>query len=200
MIKLSQAVIVEGKYDKIRLENIIDATIITTNGFGVFKDKDKCNLIKLLAEKCGIIILTDSDYAGQMIRKHIEKIVPKEQFTSVYLPTILGKEKRKIAPSAQGVLGVEGTDDSVILEALTRVGITGEKTEKTGRKITKTDLFNVGVSGVVGSKEKRASLCLFLNLPDTLPANSLLDVLNSLYGYNDFISEVEKWKQDSAQN
>ena len=89
LIKLKQAVIVEGKYDKIRLENILDATIITTDGFGIFKDKDKKNLIKILAEKCGIIILTDSDYAGQMIRKHIEKIVPKEQFISVYLPTIL---------------------------------------------------------------------------------------------------------------
>ncbi len=196
LIKLKQAVIVEGKYDKIRLENIIDAVIITTDGFGIFKDNDKKNLIKILAQKCGIIILTDSDYAGQMIRKHIEKFVPKEQFTSVYLPSILGKEKRKTTPSAQGFLGVEGTDDAIILEALARVGLTEEKTRKTGRKITKTDLFNIGVSGGVGSKEKRASLCFFLNLPDTLPANSLLDVLNSLYGYEDFILEVEKWKQE----
>lgn len=196
LIKLKQAVIVEGKYDKIRLENILDATIITTDGFGIFKDKDKKNLIKILAEKCGIIILTDSDYAGQMIRKHIEKIVPKEQFISVYLPTILGKEKRKTTPSAQGLLGVEGIDDEIILEALLRVGVTGEKREKTGRKITKTDLFNIGISGGIGSKEKRAELCGFLKLPETLPTNSLLDVLNSLYGYEDFMTEVKKWKQD----
>lgn len=195
LIKLKQAVIVEGKYDKIRLENILDATIITTDGFGIFKDNDKKSLIKILAEKCGIIILTDSDHAGQMIRKHIEKIVPKEQFTSVYLPTILGKEKRKTTPSAQGLLGVEGTDDAIILEALDRVGVTGEKQEKSGRKITKTDLFNIGVSGTDGSKEKREKLCLYLGLP-SLPANSLIDVINSLYGYEDFITEVEKWKQD----
>ena len=195
LIKLKQAVIVEGKYDKIRLENILDATIITTDGFGIFKDNDKKSLIKILAEKCGIIILTDSDHAGQMIRKHIEKIVPKEQFTSVYLPTILGKEKRKTTPSAQGLLGVEGTDDAIILEALDRVGVTGEKQEKSGRKITKTDLFNNGVSGRDGSKEKREKLCCYLGLP-SLPANSLIDVINSLYGYEDFITEVEKWKQD----
>lgn len=196
LIKISKAVIVEGKYDKIRLSNILDTTIITTDGFRIFKDKDKCNLIKILAERNGIIILTDSDSAGQMIRKYIEKIVPKNTVTSVYLPTILGKERRKTAPSSEGVLGVEGTDDAIILDALNRAGIIGEKCEKKGRKITKTDLFNLGVSGINGSKEKRASLCKFLNLPETLPANSLIDVLNSLYGFDDFIFEVEKWKQE----
>lgn len=195
LIKLKQAVIVEGKYDKIRLENIIDAVIITTDGFGIFKDKDKKSLIKILAEKCGIIILTDSDSAGQMIRKHIEKFVPKEQFVSVYVPTILGKEKRKTTPSAQGIIGVEGTDDAIILQVLTKAGLVGEQTLKKGRKITKTDLFNIGVSGTDGSKEKREKLCLYLGLPP-LPANSLLDVINSLYGYEDFILEVEKWKQE----
>ena len=196
LIKLKEAVIVEGKYDKIRLENIIDATIITTGGFTVFKDKEKCALIKTLAEKCGIIILTDSDYAGQIIRKYLEKIITKNQFKSVYLPEILGKEKRKTAPSSQGLLGVEGTDDAVILNALERAGVIGEKTEIKGRKITKTDLFNIGVSGGEGSKEKRAEFSKFLNLPATLPANSLLDVLNSIYGYEDFILEVQKWKQE----
>lgn len=194
MIKLHSAVIVEGKYDKIRLENIIDATIITTNGFGIFKDKEKCNLIKVLAQKCGIVILTDSDNAGQMIRKHIEKFIPKNQFKSVYLPEILGKEKRKTTPSAQGLLGVEGTEDAIILNALRRAGIIGEPLKTQGRKITKTDLYNIGVSGMAGSKEKRESLCEFLNLPKTLPANSLIDVLNSLYGFENFMCEVEKWK------
>lgn len=196
LIKISKAVVVEGKYDKIRLSNILDATIITTDGFAIFNDKDKRELIKVLGEKCGIVILTDSDHAGQIIRKRIEKIVPKEQFISVYLPSVLGKEKRKTAPSAEGLLGVEGTDDAVILEALSRAGVIGEKIEKTGRKITKTDLYNIGVSGGEGSKEKRAELCRFLKLPETLPANSLLDVLNSLYGYENFMCEVEKWKQD----
>ena len=196
MIKLHSAVIVEGKYDKIRLENIIDATIITTNGFGIFKDKEKCNLIKVLAQKCGIVILTDSDNAGQMIRKHIEKLIPKNQFKSVYLPEILGKEKRKTTPSAQGLLGVEGTEDTIILNALRRAGIIGESLKTQGRKITKTDLYNIGVSGMADSKEKRESLCEFLNLPKTLPSNSLIDVLNSLYGFENFMCEVEKWKQE----
>lgn len=200
LIKLSKAVIVEGKYDKIRLSNILDATIITTEGFSVFKDKEKCALIKLLAQKCGIVILTDSDSAGQIIRKHIEKIVPREQFISVYLPQLKGREKRKNMPSAEGLLGVEGTDDAVILEALSRAGVIGERTERSGRKITKTDLYNIGVSGGEGSKEKRADLCTFLKLPSTLPANSLLDVLNCLYGYDDFKSEVEKWNREKAQS
>ena len=195
-IKTDKIIIVEGKYDKIKLSSIVDAHIITTDGFRIFKDKDKCNLIKILAERNGIIILTYSDSAGQMIRKHIEKIVPKNTVTSVYLPTILGKERSKTAPSAEGLLGVEGTDDAIILDALKRAGIIGEKCQKKGRKITKTDLFNLGVSGIDGSKEKRASLCKFLNLPETLPANSLIDVLYSLYGFDDFIFEVEKWKQE----
>ena len=196
MIKLSKVVVVEGKYDKIRLSNILDATIITTDGFSVFKDREKCELIKLLAEKCGIVILTDSDNAGQMIRKHIEKLVSKDRFVSVYLPSVLGKEKRKTTPSAEGLLGVEGTDDSVILEAFSRARVIGEQVEKSGRKITKTDLYNIGISGGEGSKEKRASLCKFLKLPVSLPANSMLDVLNCLYGYNDFICEVEKWNRE----
>ena len=200
LIKLKQAVIVEGKYDKIRLSNIIDATVITTDGFGIFKDKDRCSLIKMLAEKCGIIILTDSDRAGQLIRKHIEKIASKGEILNVYLPQLAGKEKRKTKPSAEGNLGVEGTDDKIILDALVRAGVTGETAEKTGKKITKTDLFNSGLSGTDGALEKRRSLCRFLRLPDFLTANSLLDALNSLYGYDDFIKEVGKWKAEEAQN
>lgn len=196
MIKLSQAVIVEGKYDKIRLENIIDAVIITTEGFRIFKDKEKVALIKTLAQKSGIIILTDSDRAGQMIRKYVEKTVGHENIKNVYLPPLKGKEKRKNSPSAEGMLGVEGTDDEIIITALKRAGVVGEKAQIIGRKITKTDLYNIGVSGVENAAEKRASLLKFLDLPDFLPSNSLLDVLNSLYGYDDFIKEVEKWKQE----
>ncbi len=196
MIKLSQAVIVEGKYDKIRLENIIDATIITTEGFRIFKDREKLFLIKILAQRSGIIILTDSDRAGQMIRKHVEKTVGKEKIINIYLPPQKGKEKRKNTPSAEGVLGVEGTDDEIIIESLKRAGVTESNPLPRGRKITKTDLFNIGVSGTESAAEKRASLLRFLNLPDFLPANSLLDVINSLYGYDDFMKEVEKWKQE----
>ena len=196
MIKLKQAVIVEGKYDKIRLSNILDATIITTEGFGIFKDKKKTDLIRLLAEKNGIVILTDSDRAGQMIRKHVEKIAGKSNITNVYLPQLKGKEKRKTTPSSEGVLGVEGTDDNIIVDCLERAGVIGEKTVAQGRKITKTDLFNLGLSGSPQASEKRADLCKYLKLPDFLPANSLIDVLNLLYGYDDFMSEVKKWNQE----
>lgn len=196
MIKVNEAIIVEGKYDKIRLANIVDATIITTEGFRIFKDAEKTALIKLLAQKRGIVILTDSDRAGQMIRKQVEKIAGKENIKNVYLPPIVGKEKRKTTPSADGVLGVEGTDDEIILNALARAGITGEEKAVQGKRITKTDLYNMGLSGTDGAAEKRAELCRRLSLPDFLPANTLLDVLNSLYGYDDFIAEVKEWNQE----
>lgn len=196
MIKIEQAIIVEGKYDKIRLANIVDATVISTDGFRIFKNKENAELIKLLADRCGIVILTDSDRAGQLIRKQVEKIASGGKITNVYLPPIKGKEKRKASPSAEGLLGVEGTDDGIIINALARVGIIGKPVEKQGRRITKTDLYNLGLSGNDGAAENRASLCRALNIPDFLPANSLLDVLNSLYGYDDFISEVKKWRPE----
>ena len=196
LIRIKQAVVVEGKYDKIRLSNILDTVIITTEGFRIFKDKEKTALIKLMAEKRGLVILTDSDSAGQMIRKHLEKLVGREAVKSVYLPPLKGKEKRKAAPSAEGFLGVEGTDDEIILAALSRAGVLGETVDKKGREITKTDLFNIGVSGRENSAEKRAELLRFLKLPENLPANSMLEVLNSLYGFEDFMKEVQEWNQE----
>ena len=200
MIKLKEAVIVEGKYDKIRLANLLDTAIITTDGFRIFKDREKAALIRLMAEKRGIVIMTDSDSAGQLIRKQVEKLAGRDRVKNVYLPPILGKEKRKTAPSAEGLLGVEGTEDGIILEALSRAGIIGEPTPKKGREITKTDLFNLGLSGGEGSAERRASLLRFLKLPESLPANSMLDILNTLYGLEDFYDEVEKWNPDSTEN
>lgn len=196
MIRIKQAVVVEGKYDKIRLSNILDTVIITTEGFRIFKDKEKTALIKLMAEKRGLVILTDSDSAGQMIRKHLEKLVGREAVISVYLPPLKGKEKRKAAPSAEGFLGVEGTEDEIILAALSRAGVLGETVDKKGREITKTDLFNIGVSGRENSAEKRAELLRFLKLPENLPTNSMLEVLNSLYGFEDFMKEVQEWNQE----
>lgn len=190
----------EGKYDKIRLSNLLDTAIITTDGFGIFKSKEKAELIRILAEKRGLVILTDSDSAGQLIRKQVEKLVGKERVKNVYLPPLEGKEKRKAHPSAEGLLGVEGTDDVIILDALKRVGIVGEQVKKRGGEITKTHLYNLGFSGKEGSAEKRAGLLCHLRLPQGLPTNSLLDVLNSLYGLEDFLNEVEKWNRDSAQS
>lgn len=198
MIKIKQAIIVEGKYDKIRLSNILDTTIITTDGFGIFKNSEKRDLIRLLAEKCGIIIMTDSDRAGQILRRHIADFVKIGEVKTVYLPAISGKERRKTIPSADGILGVEGLDDNIIIEALDRAGVLSAPKENT-RKITKTDLFSLGLSGAHNSQRKRLSLCNFLGLP-ALPSNTLLDALNSIYSYEEFLKEIEKWKPDETEN
>ena len=200
LIKLTQAVIVEGKYDKIRLENIIDSVIITTDGFGIFKSEEKKTLIKLFAKKTGIIIMTDSDRAGQMIRNFVKNLVKDCEVINVYLPSIKGKEKRKAKESADGLLGVEGTEDKIIIEALERVGIKSEKTDKNKKKVTKVDFYNIGISGKGNSSIRRKELCEFLRLPLCLTANSLLEAINTLYTYDQFISEVEKWQQDRAEN
>ena len=156
MIKIKKPIIVEGKYDKITLENTVDALIIPTNGFGIFKDKEKCRLIRLLAEKNGgIIVMTDSDSAGSVIRAYLKNIVGKQPIINVYVPCLKGKEKRKAQVSKEGLLGVEGMNKQTILEALKRSGVTEEIT--TERKvITKTDLFSLGLSGTEKSGENRA--------------------------------------------
>lgn len=199
LIKLTQAVIVEGKYDKIRLSNIIDATIITTDGFRIFKDREKRELIRLLARKCGIIIMTDSDHAGQLIRRHICDTVKDGKVTNVYLPSLCGKERRKQKAGAEGLLGVEGTDDAIIIEALKRSGVTHTAVSKKGREITKGDLYAIGVSGRENSAAKRKALCHRLMLPD-LPSNTLIDALNTLYNYDEFLCEVEKWKREETES
>lgn len=200
LIKLNQTVIVEGKYDKITLENIIDATIITTNGFGIFKDKEKCDLIRLLAEKQGIIVITDSDSAGMVIRSHLKQICPKGTVTNVYVPQLCGKEKRKAKFSKQGYLGVEGLDKQTILTALERSGIIGiDCQSKTSRKITKTDLFLLGLSGGENSSALRNDLSAFLNIPQGMSANAFLDCINALYDYDGFMKGVQKWQQEEVK-
>ena len=199
MIKLDKAVIVEGKYDKIRLSNFLDATIITTDGFGIFKNEEKRSLIKLLAEKSGLVIITDSDHAGQMIRSHIKSFVKDGEIINLYLPALKGKEKRKSKPSAEGLLGVEGTPDEIITEALDRAGLVQKKEDKIGRKIEKTDLYILGLSGRDNSSILRESLCRFIKIP-SLPTNTLLDALNTLYTYEEFLEMIEKWKPEETEN
>lgn len=199
MIKLDKAVIVEGKYDKIRLSNFLDATIITTDGFGIFKNEEKRSLIKLLAEKSGLVIITDSDHAGQMIRSHIKSFVKNGEIINLYLPVLKGKEKRKSKPSAEGLLGVEGTPDEIITEALDRAGLVHKKEDKIGRKIEKTDLYILGLSGRDNSSILRESLCRFIKIP-SLPTNTLLDALNTLYTYEEFLEMIEKWKPEETEN
>lgn len=196
MLKLSRAVIVEGKYDKIRLENIVDAVIIPTNGFRIFKDEGKRKLIRKIAEKNGIIILTDSDKAGSLIRAHIKSIANNADIANVYLPQISGKEKRKTKPSAEGLLGVEGTPDEIIIKALERFTVDDGKKEK----IEKSDLYNLGLSGAVGSADKRKAMLTFLDLPAALTTPALLDALNSLYTKTEFMEVAEKWLQEWETN
>lgn len=200
MIKLSQAVIVEGKYDKIKLENIIDATIIPTNGFAIFKDKEKCDFIRLLARKNGIIVMTDSDSAGMVIRSHLKQICPENTIINVYIPPLAGKEKRKSKPSKQGLLGVEGMSEKIILDALKRSGVSGicDDAEKR-KKVTKGDFYNLGLSGGGNSSLLRKSLCKYLNLPIEMSANAFLDAVNAVYNYEEFVEAVKLWQQEEAR-
>lgn len=197
MIKLKQAVIVEGKYDKITLENIIDATIITTNGFSIFKDAQKRELIRLLAAKCGLIVLTDSDSAGALIRSHLKQICPVGTITNVYVPQLCGKEKRKSKPSKQGFLGVEGLDKQVIINALERSGITQyDEQICPQQKITKTQLYTCGLSGKENSSFLRDSLAEHLNLPKGMSCNAFLDCINAVYDCDEFTKEVKQWQKN----
>jgi ribonuclease M5 len=184
LIKLECPVIVEGKYDKITLENVIDALIIPTNGFSVFKDSQKRDLIRLLAKEKGVIVMTDSDNAGNLIRAYIKKIVGDSRIINVYVPSLKGKEKRKTKASKEGLLGVEGTDNKIIEEALLKFAC-AEKTE--GRRIEKSDFYALGLTGD-GRDKKRAALKQKLSLPSSLSGKALLDAVNILYTYEEFVA------------
>lgn len=196
MIKLNQAVIVEGKYDKITLENVIDATIIATDGFGIFKNKEKRELIRLLAMKHGIVVITDSDSAGGVIRSHLKQICPDGTITNVYIPQLLGKEKRKAKPSKEGLLGVEGMTQQVLVESLLRSGINGEEiSRKENKKITKTTFFTLGLSGGKNSSHLRDDLAEYLNLPKGMSSNAFLDCINAIFEYDEFVKAVDLWQK-----
>ena len=173
MIKIDEAVIVEGKYDKIKLSSVIDAVIIVTNGFSIFNDSEKLELIRYYAEKTGIIILTDSDSAGRKIRGYIKGAVGSGRVTNVYIPDIFGKEKRKTKPSAEGKLGVEGVDVKTILAAFEKAGVTASQNEKRS-DITKYTLYELGLSGGKNSSELRERLQVSLGLPRLLSSSALV--------------------------
>ncbi len=187
MIKIKQAIIVEGKYDKIRLSNLTDALIIPTNGFSIYKDKETAELIRTLAKKTGIIILTDSDSAGLQIRNALRSIVHEGEVINVYIPDIPGKERRKRVPSKQGLLGVEGIDDEILLQAFERAGVFAEKSAAPKEPITKADLVELGLSGGENSAAARAALQKKLGLPERLSANLLLEILNVMYSREEFL-------------
>ncbi len=182
MIKLKQAVIVEGKYDKIKLSNFVDAEIITTDGFKIFKDKLKTDMIRRIAEKRGIIVLTDSDKAGFVIRGHLSGVTESKNITNVFVPEIKGKEKRKITGSAEGLLGVEGLSEQVITEAFIKAGIDVNGGDVINNKgITRSDLYDMGLMGGSNSSDKRKQLEKKLGLPTGMSVSQLLTALNSLY-------------------
>lgn len=192
MIKIDKVIIVEGRYDKIKLSSMIDGIIIETEGFGVFKDKDKQKLIRKLAETKGIAILTDSDSAGFVIRNFITSIVPKEYITNVYIPDIYGKEKRKDSPSKEGKLGVEGVSAEILKEAFKKAGISVSQSETNERKkITLNDFFDDGLTGDTQSKRKRTDLLKKLDLPERMSTKAMLDILNTFITYDEYKKLVE---------
>ncbi len=188
MIHVNEAIIVEGKYDKIKLSSIVDGLIVETDGFRIFKDKEKMAMLRRLAESRGLVILTDSDSAGFLIRHYLVGSIPPEQIKNAYIPDIPGKEKRKAVPSKEGKLGVEGVPAEAILEALRRagVGVGEEPAPALSPKITKTDLYLAAFPAGAESSGKRRELLQRLNLPEHLSANAMLDVLNSLMGAMNF--------------
>ncbi len=187
MIKVDKVIIVEGKYDKVKLSSMIDGIIIETEGFGIFKDKDKQRLIRKLAEAKGIVILTDSDSAGFVIRNFITSIVPKKYITNVFIPDIYGKEKRKESASKEGKLGVEGVSVDVLKDAFSKAGIGVSQSEAKGRKeITLNDFFDDGLTGGAESKKKRTALLKKLDLPERMSTKAMLDILNTFITYDEY--------------
>lgn len=192
MIHLKEALIVEGKYDKIKLSSVTDALIITTDGFSVFKNKEKLALIKSLAESCGVIILTDSDSAGFKIRNYIRGCTQKGRIINLYIPDIFGKEKRKAAPSKEGKLGVEGMSAEILKNALLKSGVALSEDEKPRLNwATKIMLFDDGLTGRENSSEKRKKLLKQLSLPSLLSSNSLIDVLNTMFTQEEYKKAIE---------
>lgn len=190
MLHVREAIVVEGKYDKIKLHSVVDALVIETNGFGIFKDKERMKLLRLLAGQRGLLVLTDSDSAGFVIRDYLSGAIPPEQIKHAFVPELFGKEKRKTARSKEGLLGVEGIDGGIIAAALRRAGVTvgeeGETKASPVQPLTKWDLYEAGLTGGPHSAALRENLLGLLGLPKKLSANRLLDVLNTTMSRTQF--------------
>lgn len=190
MHSVREVIVVEGRYDKNALSQVVDAVIIETSGFGIFNDAEKRKLLQTMAEARGLIVLTDSDGAGFVIRNYIKGCVDPKLVKHAYIPDIYGKERRKSAPSREGKLGVEGMKPQVLLDALIRAGATfdDEENKKTAPRISNADMYARGLSGREGSAEKRARLIKQLGLPERLTADGLLDVLNATMSREEFLT------------
>ena len=188
MLHIDFAVIVEGKYDKMRVERVCDAPVFTTEGFRIFKNEEKRTFLRNLAKKRGILILTDSDRAGFMIRNHIKGCIDGGTVINAYIPEVFGKERRKKTASAEGKLGVEGMQDEILCDVLKKY--TAEK--KPGRKITKADLFDMGLYGGTDSAAERIRLCKKISVPHKISPSAFIDAINSLYTAEEFFEMVGK--------
>lgn len=193
MIQIKEAIVVEGRYDANTLRQVVDAPIFETGGFGVFNDKERLALLRTAAEKRGLIVLTDSDGAGFVIRRYLSGAIDPKLVKHAYIPDIHGKERRKNHASREGKLGVEGMRPEVLIEALRRAGATilGETEKAAPGEITKADLFKAGLSGTADSAEKRKALLKELNLPERMSANALLRALNMMMTKEEFTKKME---------
>jgi ribonuclease M5 len=189
VVKIKEAILVEGRYDKITLSQIVDAPIFQTDGFGIFKDKEKMSLLRQVAQKRGLIVFTDADGAGFVIRNHVKSAIPGQFLKHAYTPDLFGKERRKAAPGKEGKLGVEGMRPEIILDALRRAGATFEDDNNSLSRpsITKQDMFELGLSGGADSKTKRTALLKRLGFPAHMSANALLEALNLMYSKDELM-------------
>lgn len=194
MRKIREVIVVEGRYDKNALRQAVDATVVETGGFSVFNDRERLALLRRLAAERGLILLTDSDGAGFVIRNFLKGAIPKSQLKQAYIPDIPGKERRKAAPGKEGKLGVEGMPPQVLLSALERAGATFEDTAAPAERapITKADLYEWGLTGGPDSAARRSAVLKALQLPERMTANALLEAVNILYSKEEFLEVLEK--------
>lgn len=190
-LKIPYPVIVEGRYDKLRLESVIEAHIIPTDGFGIFKKEEKASMLRALAQKTPLILLTDSDGAGKLIRSHLTSVLPPERVIQLYVPRISGKEKRKNEASAEGILGVEGMERKLLYELFTPYANADAVALRMAENpLSKTDFYEDGLTGGEGSREKRDALCIRLGLPAGMTPNALLAALRVLCTYEEYCTLV----------
>ena len=201
MLRIREAIVVEGRYDKNTLAQIVDAPILETKGFGLFKDPKQLELLRSVAKKRGLIVLTDSDGAGFVIRNHIKSAIPAKYLKHAYIPDVAGKEKRKAAPGKEGKLGVEGMSPEVLLAALKNAGATieGESTARGNDQITKQDFVEFGLSGGLNSSERRKRLQNRLHLPEHMSANALLQALNLLLSREELAEIAREWDNENGE-
>ena len=191
MKRIREVIVVEGRYDKNTISQVVDAAVVTLGGFAVFNDREKLSFLRRLAEERGLIVLTDSDGAGFVIRNYLKGALPRDRVKQAYIPDIPGKERRKRSPGKEGKLGVEGMKSAVLLEALRRAGATFEDeapAAERGEPITKADLYALGLTGGTGSAERRQVLLRRLDLPEHLTPNAMLEALNLLYDRASFLA------------